>query len=109
MPDRAIHCPFLNRSDTRCSSHFSLDHLSDAFEQCMDAYQTCPVYLELLAERRERRGEPMLAMPLGRPGERSHNYGANRSDGKPRDVTIVPLTLAGRTAFVRRNASPYHA
>jgi hypothetical protein len=99
MPQRAIHCPFLNRSDTRCSSHFSLDHLSDAFEQCMDAYQTCPVYLELLAERRERRGEPMLAIYPMRPGERT----TQRPDGKPRDVTIVSLTLAGG-----RRVGPLH-
>jgi hypothetical protein len=87
MSQRAVHCPFLNRSDARCSSHFSLDHLSDAFEQCMDAYQACPVYLELLAERRQRRGEPPI--DARRPGERSRN-----SDG----VTFVPLTLGRRTA-----------
>ena len=90
MSQRAVHCPFLNRSDVRCSSHFSLDHLSDAFDQCMGAYQACPVYLELLAERRERRGE--LAMDARRPGERSRN-----PDG-PRDVTFVPLTLGRRPA-----------
>lgn len=111
MPDRAIHCPFLNRSDTRCSSHFSLDHLSDAFEQCMDAYQNCPVYLELLAERRLRRGEPVMAQVSRRPGERTVVHRSSRSDGKTPDVTIVPLTLAGRAAsdLVRRSAAPHHA
>lgn len=101
MPQRAVHCPFLNRSDSRCSSHFSLDHLSDAFEQCMDAYQSCPVYLELLAERRERRGEPMLAIDAMRPGVRN----PNRADGKTRDFTIVPLTFARG----RRFGATHHA
>lgn len=115
MAERAIHCPFLNRSDARCSSHFSLDHLSDAFEQCMDAYQSCPVYLELLAERRQRRGQAALAMRGGHPGthqqastfDRPPEFSTNRSDAKTavRNVTIVPLTLAGgRTAY--STASP---
>ena len=57
MPDRdrGPHCPFLNRSDGRCSEFFSLDHLQHAFEFCFDAYKACPVYAELLGERQERR------------------------------------------------------
>ncbi len=96
MSERAIHCPFLNRSDTRCSSHFSLDRLNDAFEQCLDAYQACPVYLEMLAERRQRRGEAMLDFQLLRPGQRVREAG--HADGKPssQPFLFVPLTLAGR-------------
>ena len=48
------HCPFLNRADPRCSSNFSLDRLDHAFEYCFNQYQQCPVYLELLLERRVR-------------------------------------------------------
>ena len=55
MSERDIHCPFLNRADTRCSPQFSLNHLPAALSQCLGAYQSCPVYLELLLERRVRR------------------------------------------------------
>lgn len=55
MSDHRDHCPFLNRSDARCSAHFSLNHLDDAFDHCFDRYQSCAVYRELFKERRERR------------------------------------------------------
>jgi hypothetical protein len=70
MPKRAIYCPFLNRSDPRCASHFSIDHLNAAFDQCFDQYPTCPAYRELLSERRVRRGETAEPWIL-RPGERA--------------------------------------
>ena len=53
--DCGEHCPFLNRSDRRCSSFLSLDRISHAFDHCFGEYKACPVYLELLAERRVRR------------------------------------------------------
>lgn len=57
MPDRrAHHCPFLNRADHRCSSHFSVERLSEAYEHCFDEYKSCGVYHELLVERQARRG-----------------------------------------------------
>ena len=62
MPTCGEHCPFLNRADDRCSANFSLDHLQHAFHHCFGTYQACPVYYELLAERRERRGEPIGAV-----------------------------------------------
>jgi hypothetical protein len=49
------HCPFLNRTDERCSTHFRLDHLQQTFQHCFDRYHACPVYRELLVERRLRR------------------------------------------------------
>jgi hypothetical protein len=55
MRDMSDHCPFLNRSDARCSDYFRLSHLQHAFKYCFNEYQTCPVYAEQLAERRERR------------------------------------------------------
>ena len=55
--DRGQHCPFLNRTDSRCGSHFTLERLEHAFAYCFDRYNACPVYLELLVERRVRRGE----------------------------------------------------
>ena len=63
MPDRDCgpHCPFLNRSDTRCSEYFSLDHLQHAFEVCFGDYKSCPVYGELLGERQARRSAAAAA------------------------------------------------
>ena len=49
------HCPFLNRSDPRCSSSFKLDRLRHALEFCFDQYQSCPHYAQQLAERQARR------------------------------------------------------
>ena len=55
MTEQATHCPFLNRTDARCATHFSLDQLGHAFAYCFGQYSSCPMYAELLAERRERR------------------------------------------------------
>jgi hypothetical protein len=57
MPDRVEHCPFLNRSDARCAENFNIDHLQHAFKFCFGRYKACPSYVELLVERRIRRGE----------------------------------------------------
>ena len=57
MPDRVEHCPFLNRSDARCSDNFNIDHLQHAFKFCFGRYKVCPAYLDLLVERRVRRSE----------------------------------------------------
>lgn len=56
MADHGQHCPFLNRTETRCSTNFSLDRLGHAFAHCFGQYETCPVYAELLGERRQRLG-----------------------------------------------------
>jgi len=42
MPDRVEHCPFLNRSDSRCSDNFNIDHLQHAFKFCFGRYKACP-------------------------------------------------------------------
>ena len=55
MHGMSDHCPFLNRSDHRCSDFFRLDHLQHAFKFCFDQYQACPVYAQQLAERQGRR------------------------------------------------------
>ena len=49
------HCPFLNRSDPRCSASFKLERLRHALEFCFDQYQSCPHYAQQLAERQARR------------------------------------------------------
>jgi hypothetical protein len=53
----ADHCPFLNRHDSRCGEHMSLAGLDHAFNYCFGRYQGCPVYFQMLIERRTRRGE----------------------------------------------------
>ena len=55
MASNAMHCPFLNRADARCSESFSLDNLDRALNLCFGKYTACPVYLELLVERRMKR------------------------------------------------------
>jgi hypothetical protein len=57
MSDRGHQCPFINRGDTRCSHNFTLDRLEQAYDLCFNSYHACPVFVELLAERRIRRGE----------------------------------------------------
>lgn len=52
MPESGRHCPFLNREDTRCAECFTVNHMDHAFAYCFDRYKACPMYLELLVERR---------------------------------------------------------
>jgi hypothetical protein len=105
MSDRAQHCPFLNRTDDRCSTNFSLDRLDRAFEHCFGVYGACPVYLELLAERQLRRatgaGHDRAALSLNaneRPGHGSRWQSDNQEAGH--DAThgspYVQLTFAHR-------------
>ena len=55
MSTREPHCPFLNKSDARCGTHFSLETLDSAFDHCVGSYADCTTYRELLGERLERR------------------------------------------------------
>jgi hypothetical protein len=64
MSEHESHCPFLNRADYRCSNHFSLDKLDRAFTHCFGEYQTCPTYLEMLAERRSRQTAEGQLVPV---------------------------------------------
>jgi hypothetical protein len=67
MSTREPHCPFLNRSDARCGTHFNLETLSSAFDDCFGCYASCATYQELLGERRERReqvGQSFAAYPM---------------------------------------------
>jgi hypothetical protein len=118
MSDHPDHCPFLNRSDARCSEHFSLNHLDDAFDDCFDRYQSCTVYRELLKERRDRRAAVSHGGRAGfwvrggfdavssNPSERTIADGADcgasatRGDGDKTKVGGLPrfarLTIANR-------------
>jgi hypothetical protein len=63
-PACADHCPFLNRCDSRCGQFFRIDKLGHAYRHCFDNYKSCPVYFDLLVERRARRAVASAALPL---------------------------------------------
>jgi hypothetical protein len=93
---RALHCPFLNRADSRCSNHFSLDRLNHAFDHCFDRYKSCPTYLELLVERRVRRaGDAVLRIP-GRSAASEPEHDPSR---------LVQLRLPAQSSAVRYQQS----
>jgi hypothetical protein len=96
MSDHVDQCPFLNRSDPRCSRHLSLEHLQNAFRFCFGAHETCPQYAQLLMERRVRRGM-VTKGERGSRGEEASSYewSAAAADATPRRVT-VEVTVAGR-------------
>ena len=98
----ARHCPFLNRSDERCAAHFSLDHLRDAFDHCVNAYAGCPVYRELLLEVRLRRAAAGRELRRLHPGQPTV---ANRGEPGSPDFApaVVPLTVS---AAVRATGQP---
>lgn len=117
MSDHGHYCPFLNRADARCSTHFQLDHLGAAFEHCFDHYHDCTVYAELLEERQQRRAAAAAESRVGfwaqRLVERGQPVPAGVAAGEsaptatsappptrppaPR-VSFTPLTVANRHA-----------
>ena len=62
VSEQGHHCPFLNRADSRCGEHLQIGQLDHAFEYCFDVYAACPVYLDLLIERRTKSAD-RLAEP----------------------------------------------
>jgi hypothetical protein len=90
MTDQGHHCPFLNRADSRCSRHFSLDSLGHAFDYCFDSYEGCSVYLELLVERRVRRSRGAGAFDGGCVD--------GAGDGGTYYDNLIQVTVAGRIA-----------
>ncbi len=94
------HCPFLNRRDERCGRHLTINALSHAFEHCFDVYAACPVYLDLLIERRTRSAD-VPALPLlrlGGPGLRRLASCEARADEPPIVQVTVRRSLAYRHA-----------
>ena len=41
-------CPFLDDADPRCAVHQSMQTLDDALTLCVDDFESCPAYRELL-------------------------------------------------------------
>jgi hypothetical protein len=89
MAEHGPHCPFLNRTDDRCSAHFSLDRLRLLFDECFGEYKTCPVYAELLAERRARRALADRAHYVQRLVPLSVNQAGDRTRRSP-GVSVAP-------------------
>lgn len=54
MPGNPEHCPFVNRAHPRCAEHLNLGNLDHALEYCFNRFEYCPVYVELMRERRKR-------------------------------------------------------
>ncbi len=54
MRDHTQQCPFLNRRNPACSANLSIDRLRHAFTYCFDQYRSCPLYGQLVVERRMR-------------------------------------------------------
>ncbi len=57
-PPRA--CPFIDVDDPRCSGHFRLSRLNEAFGDCLGDYRKCPHYGQLKRENPRRIIRPTL-------------------------------------------------
>ena len=91
------HCPFLNRSDHRCSDKLRLDHIDHAFDYCFGDYKACPVYLEQLAERRVRRLCGLLTPPEAAAQRALEPSGSVHADvHRPSRRPLVQLSVAPR-------------
>jgi hypothetical protein len=97
------HCPFLNRSDARCSKNFSLDRLGEAYEYCFGQFAACTVYRELLVERRIKRqasaGSPGAGRIFAGDGNSrgpSPWIAAASREANHAPRSLVQVTLGGR-------------
>jgi hypothetical protein len=95
------HCPFLNRSDARCSDAFSLESLEHTYQFCFGRYKACPTYLELLVERRLRRSAAAAAAAVAMAGRAQRSGDANSDESAPpaeqrpaQSPRFVPLTVS---------------
>ena len=43
-------CPFTDRGEPRCATHWTLHNVGDAFRYCANRYTECPAYQQLLRE-----------------------------------------------------------
>src|SRR3954451_21911814 len=92
--ERPLQCPFIERVDHRCSSSFSLERLDHAFEVCFDQYKACPLFQQMMVERRMQRHG---ADSAGRQGERTSD-----NDGPALWVTHRdPEAAYARSPFVQ--------
>lgn len=95
MADHDHYCPFLNRSDARCSKNFSLDRLNNTYDYCFGQYSACSVYLELLVERRLRRAQESIGVHTA-AGSTDRTGHWTRGPLRLSDHDRVTLTRGGR-------------
>ena len=109
-PERGQHCPFLNRADDRCSAHFRLDRLDEAFDYCFDQYPQCAVYQQLLLERRVRRAEAAVFQPpprgwIGMGGQRGSRHAPTQHAPT---ITAAPSRRAASSPLVQLTVTHRH-
>lgn len=102
----ANQCPFIDRIDHRCSSNFSLERLNHAFDHCFDNYKACPLFQEMMAERRLRRVMTAAGDPHGQPEPMEVPtlwVAARTSRAAHATSRFVQLTVARTTYFPPRH------
>ena len=73
-------CPFIDLNDTRCSTHFTLGRLDEAFDLCLNhQHRSCPTYHRL---QRERHGTVNIQ-------EESRPVALTLNGGSPRHASSV--------------------
>lgn len=73
-------CPFIDLNDTRCSTHFTLGRLDEAFDLCLNhQHRSCPTYSRL---QRERYGTVGVPKEQGRRVVLTLNGGSPRHAGR---------------------------
>lgn len=71
----SMGCPFMDCGDSRCSRHFSLGRLDEAFTICLNGFSTCETYYQL----RDEHGihdEPIKIGKADRDGHRLRRTGS---------------------------------
>ena len=112
--EQPSQCPFIDRVDHRCPSYFSLERLDHAFDVCFDRYKSCPLFRELMAERRMRRALGDAATDGGRhvpqdaPALWVAANGSRASHAASRFVQIR-VSRATRAGASPRRAADAHA
>jgi len=96
MSHASRHCPFLNRADERCASYFNIDGLGHAYRFCFDRYKACPVYIQLLIERRVRRADAAAA-------EKSREHTPASAHQAPIAIPSAPIVQVSISAGPRIN------
>jgi len=100
MSEHGHHCPFLNRADSRCAENLKIDQLDHAFEYCFDVYAACPVYLDLLIERKTKNADTAPRSNT-KPLMHVNRMSLQRTES-PNVSRIVQVTV--RRSLAHRNA-----
>jgi hypothetical protein len=113
--EQPTQCPFIDRVDHRCSSAFSLERLDHAFEVCFDQFKACPLFKQLMAERRERRAAGDAVTGHNQPGVESvptlwvAGNDSRAAHAVSRFVQVRVSRVARGTIAASRHAADAHA